>query len=89
MMLRGCASRPLSTEAPVVVMPETDSNMASTKRMWTPVSMTKGTAPQAANTTQNSTTTRKPSRWRSGVDFWRVASRPPTPVPTSSSMALM
>jgi hypothetical protein len=73
----------------VVVMPETDSNMASTKRMWTPVSMTKGTAPQAANTTQNSTTT---GNRRVGAAAWisgALPAGPPTPVPTSSSMALM
>ena len=58
--------------APVVVKPETASKMASVSDMSSCSDSNSGAAPATPSTTQNSATTRKPSRTRSSRDFLRT-----------------
>jgi cytidylate kinase len=58
--------------APVVVKPETASKMASVIDMSSLLDSSSGTAPASPSTTQNSATTRKPSRNRSSRTFLRT-----------------
>ena len=58
--------------APVVVNPETASKMASVTDMSSCLDKRSGAAPAPPMTTQNSATTRKPSRTRSSRRFLRT-----------------
>ena len=60
----GSPSSPLMTVAPVVVKPDTASNMAPAKSSAGRLANTSGKAPATPMTTQNKVTSTKPSRNR-------------------------
>ncbi len=63
----GSSSSPVITVAPVVVMPEMDSNRASVKDRCTSSTNNRGRVPVTPSTTQNNTVITKPSRLRSSL----------------------
>ncbi|VTP61604.1 Uncharacterised protein [Serratia rubidaea] len=63
----------------MVVMPETPSNMASTRLMFRVSSSHSGRALMMENSSQNSTMIKKPSWVRSCTFDWRLLNQPRPP----------